>query len=138
MDQLSQPTERVAALRRRRTRILGVAGAVVAALAVWAIGVGLFGIDLLVSGGTVAVTSIFFESLIAALIGWAVLALLEHFSTRYARTIWTVGALAVLLLSLALPLTGAVTTTAKITLALMHLAVGAVLITTLRRTSPSP
>lgn len=136
--------ERVTSLparRRIRARALGVAGAVLAALAVWTAAVPLLGVDLLVRPGggrpqTVGPDSVVMASLIASLLGWALLALLEHRTAR-ARTIWTAVALVVVLLSLGAPLTGGVTTAAAVTLTLMHLAVAAVLITVLPLSSPT-
>jgi hypothetical protein len=75
-------------------------------------------------------------SLIASLLGWALLALLER-RTDLARAIWTGVALVVVLLSLGAPLTGGITTAAAVTLTLMHLAVAAVLITVLPLSSPT-
>jgi len=136
--------ERVTSLparQRIRARALGVAGAVLAALAVWTAAVPLLGVDLLVRPGggrtqTVGPGSVVIASLIASLLGWALLALLEHRTGR-ARTIWTAVALVVVLLSLGAPLTGGITTTAAVTLTLMHLAVAAVLITVLPLSSPT-
>jgi Family of unknown function (DUF6069) len=77
-------------------------------------------------------------SLVAALAGWALLALLERFTAR-ARTIWTAIALLVALLSLAGPLSILATTEANVlALALMHVVVAAVLIPILAGTSPAP
>jgi hypothetical protein len=78
-------------------------------------------------------------SLVAALAGWGLLALLERFTAR-PRTIWTAIAVLVGLLSLAGPLSTLASTTAAnaLALALMHLAVAAVLIPILAGTSPAP
>lgn len=129
----------LAASRRARARGLIVVGAVGAALAGWLVTVPLLGIDLRVQPGggaaqTVEAATVLAVSLTAAVAGWALLALLER-STRRARTTWTVLAAVVLLLSLAGPLTGAVTAAAGFVLAALHLLVGAVLIPGLRRTS---
>jgi hypothetical protein len=120
----------------RRSRALGVVGAVLAALAVWTAAVPLLGIDLLVRPGggpaqAVGPGSVVIASLIASLLGWALLALLEHRTVR-ARAIWTASALVAMLFSLGGPITAGVTTAAAVTLTLMHLAVAAVLITVLR------
>jgi hypothetical protein len=121
--------------RRIQARTLGVAGAVLAALAVWTSAVPLLGVNLLVrpGGGTtqhVGPGSVVIASVIASLLGWTVLALLEH-RTSHARAIWTALAVVAVLLSLGAPLTAGVTTAAALTLTLMHLAVAAVLITVL-------
>lgn len=131
------------AQRRARARGLVVAGAVASALGGWLVAAPLLDIDLFVQpsgGGTQAVTqtvgagAVLAASLTAALLGWALLAVLERW-TRRARTIWTVVAAVVLLLSLTGPLTGALTTPAAVALVALHLIVGAVLILGLRRTS---
>jgi len=132
--------------RPRRARALAVIAAALAALAVWLITDPLLGIDLTaptapgseelqpITPALVAGTS-----LVVALAGWALLALLERFTAR-ARTSWTAIALLVALLSLAGPLSALASTTAAnaVALALMHLAVATVLIPGLAGTSPSP
>ncbi len=127
--------------RRRRARAIGVASAAIAALAVWAVTVPLLGVDLLVRPGggtpqTVGPGTVAAASLIASLLGWALLTLLERRTDR-ARAVWTGLAVVVLLLSLGGPLTGGTTVSATAALTLMHLAVAAVLIPTLRRSSPT-
>lgn len=75
-------------------------------------------------------------SLCASLVGWALLAVLERL-TRAARTAWTAIALSVLVISYGGPLLGTgIPTGSRITLALMHTTVAAVLIAVLRSTSP--
>ncbi len=142
MTTSSTPPDRVAlpsSRHRTRLRMLGVAGAVLAPLIVWSIAVPVVGVDLTVRPGggstqTIGAGTILAVSLLASLLGWALLAVLEHRSAR-ARTRWTGGAVAVLLLSLAGPLTGATTATSKTVLVLMHLSLGAVLIPALRHSS---
>jgi hypothetical protein len=138
--------ESITRLRVRRpirARALGVVGAVLAALAVWTAAVPLLGVDLLVRPGggaaqAVGPGSVVFASLIASLLGWALLALLEHRTGRArARAIWTAVALVAMPLSLGAPITAGVTTAAAVTLTLMHLAVGAVLISVLRLSPPT-
>jgi hypothetical protein len=111
-----------------------VLGAVAVALAVWAAAVPLAGTELTVRvNGTsqpVGAGAVVATSLLAGLAGWALLAVLERFGRRPRRT-WTVIAVAVLVLSLAGPLGSGVNTVSATVLAGMHLAVGAVLITTL-------
>ena len=128
---------RSASAHVRRNRILGVAGAILAAMAVWAIEVPLLGIRLQTQYGngapqSVGIASVVLSSLAASLAGWGLLAILERRFAR-ARAIWTGIAIAVLLASLSVPLSAGTTTTAKVSLAMMHLAVAAVLIPTLRR-----
>ena len=120
-----------------RNRILGVAGATLAAVAVWAIEVPLLGIRLQTQYGnaapqSVGIASVVLSSLAASLAGWGLLAILERRLAR-ARAIWTGIAIAVLLASLSVPVSAGTTTTTKVALPMMHLAVAAVLIPTLRR-----
>jgi hypothetical protein len=124
-----------------RTRALGVAGAVLAAVAVWAVAVPLSGTHLLIRFGSGAAQSIGIDyvigaSLAASLAGWGLLALLERRTAR-ARRIWTGIACVVVVLSLSLPLTAGITMSSKVALALMHVAVAGVLIPAMRR-SPAP
>lgn len=132
-----------ASRRRARSRAFAVTAAVLTALVVWSVMVPLLGVELKVRmspGGssvqTVGVTSVLAVSLLASLLGWGLLARLERHNPR-AGIIWTITAGVVLLLSLGGPLTGAVTTGAKVALALLHLSVAAVLIPLLRRSSPT-
>lgn len=120
---------------RTTARPVAVAAAVGAGLAVWVVAVPVAGIDLAarVGGavtpiGPIAVAAV---ALLAGLAGWGLLTLLER-RTAHARRVWTVIAAAGLVLSLFGPL-GGVSPTAIVTLAGMHLAVGAVLIALLPR-----
>jgi Family of unknown function (DUF6069) len=125
--------------RISRTRALTVAGAVGAAVAVWAVAVPLLGLHLIIRFGngspqSVGIALVVGASLIGSLLSWGLLSLLETRTAR-AGAIWTVLAIAVLVVSLSLPLTAGVTVSTKIALALMHVAVGAVLIPMLPRGS---
>jgi Family of unknown function (DUF6069) len=129
--------DRSASAHVGRNRILGVAGATLAAMAVWAIEVPLLGIRLQTQFGNAAPQSVGLDlvvlsSLAGSLAGWGLLAILERRFAR-ARTIWTGIAIVVLLASFSLPVSAGTTTTTKVALAMMHLAVAAVLIPTLRR-----
>ena len=126
---------------RRGIRALAVAGAVAAAVAVWAVGEPLLGYDMVVKqpgqeprdlgAGAIAVFA-----LAASLLGWALLAGLERITSR-AGLIWTAVALTVLAASL-LPFIGVdASGGSKAVLMLTHLAVGAVLIPVFRRTATS-
>src|SRR5258706_10626466 len=89
---------RSASAHVRRNRILGVAGATLAAVAVWAIEVPLLGFRLQTQFGNAAPQSIGIElvalsSLAGSLAGWGLLAILERRFSR-ARTIWTGFAIA--------------------------------------------
>jgi hypothetical protein len=132
--------------RPRRARALAVIAAALAALAVWLVTDPLLGIDL--TGTTrpgsqelmsITPALVAGTSLVVALAGWALLALLERFTAR-ARAIWTAIAVLFALLSLAGPLSILASTSAAnaLALALMHLAVAAVLIPMLAGTSPAP
>ncbi len=121
-----------------RTALLGVLGAVVAAIAVWAVAT-VAGVDLAVRFGDgapidVTVVSVAMASLVASLAGWGLLVVLGLF-TAQARTVWTVIASIATLASLGGPLSTTASSAAKVSLIAMHLAVAAVLILTLRRTA---
>src|SRR6266852_65817 len=84
---------RTASAHVRRNRILGVAGATLAAVAVWAIEVPLLGIRLETQFGNAApqgvgIAAVVVSSLAGSLAGWGLLALLERRFAR-ARAIWT-------------------------------------------------
>ena len=120
-----------------RNRVLGVAGATLAAVAVWALAISILGSSLVIRFGdgapqTIGIELVVMGSLMGSLLGLGSLVLLERFTDR-ARTIWTVVAIGVLLVSLSLPLVAGTTVSTKAALALMHLAVASVLIPTLRR-----
>jgi hypothetical protein len=83
---------------------------------------------------TIGIGPVIGISLVAALLGWLLLALLDRRSPR-ARAVWTRAALAVLVVSLALPLTAATTTAAATGLIVLHLAVAAAVIPLMRRTA---
>ncbi|MCF0091850.1 DUF6069 family protein [Micromonospora sp. MH99] len=120
---------------RTRNRSVAVAVAVLAAVAVWS-GATLAGAQLTVDQGSgpqdVPVLAVLMTSALAALLGWALLAVLERFSAR-ATTIWTGIAVAVLVLSLLPALLVDASAGTRFTLVLMHLVVGAVVILGLRR-----
>jgi hypothetical protein len=128
---------------RRRARLLGVVAAVLVAEAVWALAEVLFGIRLQAPAGTaspepvdIGPLNVALASALLSLVGWAVLAGLERLTLR-ARRIWLVVALVGLAASLSTPLGGtAVSAANRLGLVLMHLAVGAVVISVLYRTSP--
>jgi len=136
---------RVTASSRRqvRSRVFAVTAAVLAALVAWSVAVPLLGVGLTVrtspGGGSVQTIGpgfVLVVSLLASLLGWGLLTVLER-RTHRAGTVWTGTAGVVLLLSLAGPLTAAVTTAGAVSLVLLHLSVAAVLIPLLRRTALS-
>ncbi|ACZ85521.1 DUF6069 family protein [Streptosporangium roseum] len=111
--------------------LLTVAGAPAAALAVWALAVPVAGTTPTVRMGTgtqpVEPGSVLVVSLLVGLAGWALLTVLERFASRPGR-IWTIVALAVLVLSLLGPFGSAVGIPTMLVLILMHLVVGIVLV----------
>ncbi len=120
-------------------RALVVLGAVVAAVLVWFVAVPLLGNDVTVPaspGATervdLGVGPVIGTALIAGLLGWALLAVLERFTQR-ALTVWTVIAVVVLIVSM--PFMPGFSGTERTVLALLHLAVGAMLIVGFRRTA---
>jgi hypothetical protein len=125
--------------RRVGRRALVVAGTVAATALVWAVGEPLLGHDLVVTSPgkptqDLGLSAPVVVALGAGLLGWAALAVLERITAR-ALLIWTIAALVILAASF-LPLTGVEASGgSKVVLALMHVAVAAVLIPGLRRTS---
>ncbi|WP_214409531.1 DUF6069 family protein [Sphaerisporangium fuscum] len=111
-------------------RAITVAGAVVAALALWGLTGPVAGIDLAARLGEavqpVGPAAVVAASLVAGLAAWGLLAVLERL-VRRPRRVWTIVAVVVLVLSLAGPL-GAADTGSMLALAGMHLVVAAVLI----------
>lgn len=128
-------TRRVTSSPDRRRRALTVAAATAAAVLPW-IAAQATSVELEVATVgrppmVVALPIVVTAALAASLAGWGALALLERRTGR-ARRIWTAVAVAVLLISLApLPAVDAAAG-ARVYLALMHVAVGAVLIPGLR------
>jgi hypothetical protein len=124
----------------RRTRVLAVAGAALAALAGWAIADPVAGVDLTVRQGPdatpqeVGPAAVVLVSVLAGLAAWAALAVLERISASAGRD-WTILAGVVLVLSLTGPIAAATTTTGKAALAGMHLVVAAVLVPLLARST---
>ncbi|MET8259282.1 DUF6069 family protein [Micromonospora sp. NPDC005205] len=120
-----------------RRRALGVAAAVVAPLAIWAIG-ALAGVDYTVESPgqpatVIGAGAIVMIALVAALLGWASLALLERFASRVARPVWISLAIVVTVLSF-VPLLGVEATGgAKLALGATHVAVAVALIALLPR-----
>ena len=127
-------------MRTLYSRTFIVVWAAVAALLIWLVQGPLTGADLVVRNGdatsTVGPVAVVVVALAVGLVGWALLALLERVTSR-GRLVWSIIAVAVLLLSLVGPL-GATTIQAKGALAAMHAVVGAILIAGLTRTSRRP
>lgn len=126
---------------RRRARLVAVAVAVGAALAIWVVAELVFGFELQSPAfpgqpsSDIGPAIVVATAAIASLAGWGLLAALERVTAR-ARALWTVTTLVVLVASLGGPLSGTgITAANRAVLTLMHLAVGAVLIPALARTS---
>ncbi len=120
---------------RRRIRAAAVGGTVLANTLLW-LGADALGVDFVLTDsagtGVVGLVPTIAFTVIFALLGWGTLALLERF-TRRARTIWTVLATVVLLLSMVPIFLEQATTGTRTALVLIHLAVAAVLIPALRK-----
>ncbi|MEV1289079.1 DUF6069 family protein [Micromonospora sp. NPDC049679] len=122
---------------RAGRRALVVLAAVLAASLVWLIAVPLLAIEVTVPvryGAServdLALVPVVFAALLAGLAGWALLAVLERFTTK-ARLIWTVIALVVFVVTL--PWMPDATAAEITVLALLHAAVAAALIPGLPR-----
>ncbi len=139
----SQDVREGAAGARRLGRALAVAAAVLAAVVVWLVARTVFDQDLAVRqpgrGATeVDIVPVLVFAIVPSLAGWALLAALERFAAARARTVWTVVAVAVLLLSFTPILQVQATGATKAVLALMHVVVGAALILGFWRTARGP
>lgn len=118
---------------------LAVVAASGAAVAVW-LAAWVNGTELLVtppghSPMVVALPAVAGTAMAAGLVGWAALAVLRRV-TRRARTLWTALALATLVASFALILSVQASVGVRAFLTLMHVAVAAVLVPSMRRTVP--
>lgn len=116
-----------------------MAGAAGAAAVVWLVAVPLLDLSVTVPEAPGSATReplglalVLMTAAVASLAGWALLAVLERL-TRRAAAIWTGVALVVLVVTM--PYAGDFTATERAVLATMHLAVAAVLVPALRRTS---
>lgn len=124
---------------RAGLRVAGVVGGAVAATALWLLAVPVGGADLSVTTagqqpmvvGPLVVTG---AALIGGGAGWASLALLERFVVR-ARSLWLGVVVVVLVLTGVNAATAGDSTAAAVWLNLMHLAVAAVVVPVLARTS---
>jgi lysylphosphatidylglycerol synthetase-like protein (DUF2156 family) len=125
---------------RFRSRLLAWLGGAVAGLVVWVIAGPIAGADLraAVPGGgeqEIIAVAVVVSALLQGGIGWAVLALLERFLAR-ALTIWLVIAVVVLVGAGIWAAVSALNTETAVWLNVMHVAVAAVLVPVLARTSP--
>ncbi|MEU8157437.1 DUF6069 family protein [Micromonospora sp. NPDC048986] len=115
------------------------AGATVVAVVEFALLNSVAGVDLAVRSANstrqITVAAVIAATVVAALAGWALLAVLERRTGR-SRVWWTSIAVIVLLLSLVVGPPSGVGGAAKATLALLHLSVGVILILGLPRSRP--
>jgi len=142
---MSEATARLLSMRpsvahpRRLTRPALVVGAVAATLAVWLFA-DLAGVELAVRSGAanaqpLGPASVALASLTAGLAAWGLLAGLERVASR-PRGAFTTIAVAILVVSLAGPISLGATAAATATLACMHLTAAAVLIPGMARSTP--
>lgn len=83
---------------------------------------------------TINVAMVIGVTALVGIIAWGLLSVLERMMTHErARTIWTVVALAIFLLSLLGPLSGGVNASSKIVLACMHIGAAATIIPLMRQ-----
>jgi hypothetical protein len=127
-------------LTTRRLRHATVTATSVTAAASWAVVTHVAGVHLTVRFPHSAATTVGLGTIVPAavaitLLGWGLLAALETRVTQ-PRRIWTIAAVAVLLVSLALPIAFATTTAAAVGLVAIHLAVAAVAVTGLAFLAP--
>lgn len=134
-----QSTERAVRRRSRARRLLVVAAATLAPMAVVAVATAV-GVELrVVMPGKPAMTigqpMIFVAGLLSSLAGWAVLAVLERL-TRRAHPIWIALAAVVLLVSMAPIAQAEASAATRSVLAATHVVVAAVLVPGLLRAHP--
>ncbi len=123
----------------RRNRHATVAATAATAATSWAVVTQVAGVHLGVQFPSSGPTTVALGPTIGAaatitVLGWAVLALLETTASRPRRT-WVAVAVAVLFVSLGVPVAFATTASAAVGLAAIHVAVAAVAITGLARTA---
>ena len=136
------PGTETRAAGRVRWRAAVTAVATVAAALVWVLAVPVLGHDLLVPGRgdrdpmEITLPLVVGTALVASLAGWGLLEVLERV-TRRAAAVWRAVAALALLVSFAPPLlTEGIDTGTRVTLAMMHVVVAAVLIPALPRARP--
>jgi len=129
----------VPGVKQGRTRALCVAGGALAAVLAWIVEVPLLGIHLNFRFGTghiqtISAGQVIGVTVVASLLGWLLLTLLER-RTLHAQPLWMTIALVALAVSLALPLAAGTTTSAAVGLVVMHLTVGAAVIPAMAHTA---
>ena len=135
--------QRFSSGERQWKRALAVVAGVIAAEALWVVAELVFGVRLQAPAGNgyprpvdIGPGTVAIASAVLSLVGWGLLALLERF-TSWARRIWLGLTAVALVLSFALPLGGTgVMAADRAMLVLMHLAVAAIVMPVLYRTSP--
>ncbi|WP_229073325.1 DUF6069 family protein [Actinoplanes sp. DH11] len=136
MDTTTRTTSTVVGNSKIRTRVIAIGIALVAAALIWIVATAA-GAPMEVDQGQgvmpVGLVPVVVATVLAGLLGWGLLALLER-SARGA-TIWTVIAGVVTALSFLPVLTSEATTGTRLALAAMHLAVAVALIPLFRRSS---
>jgi hypothetical protein len=141
--QFAEPTgvSRGSLWRRHTARPLTIALGVLTALAVWTVSELGFGVDVRQPAFGTGVPQdltagpIIVASVVAGLVAWLALALLERL-TRHARAAWVALAALALAASLGAPLSGrGIDGGSRLVLALLHFTVGTLLIVLLARTS---
>ncbi|WP_329330471.1 DUF6069 family protein [Streptomyces luteogriseus] len=127
-------------MSRRRRRLSVTALTVLAPVLVWVVADPLLGHRLRIADGeqtlAIGAVPVAVVALVASLSGWGLLATLERLGVRRARALWTGVAGAVLAVSFLPFLGGGMDGGTRVSLALMHLAVAAVLIPGLGGRSP--
>jgi len=125
--------------RTRRAR--AVIGAVGPAVVIWVVVVPLLGHRLIVTGGPPGREALeigLAPVVVIALAGWGLLALLERLLPRFARRMWTITAVAVLLLSFVPLLAPGMSVATRITLGVPHFAIAGGLIPSMARVPARP
>ncbi|EST37946.1 hypothetical protein N566_10140 [Streptomycetaceae bacterium MP113-05] len=119
-------------------RIITVIVATLVTAAVWFVARVGFDVEVIAKTGAsetkVQLPSVIIATVVSGLLGWGLLELLERKASS-PRTVWTIVAVVVLVLSVFGGPLGGLTTGAKVTLGLLHLAAGLVLIPGLARTA---
>lgn len=121
--------------RRALTVVMAVAAAAIAFVIEQAVVSEPFTVEF--SGGaaqTVGIGSVLVSAAVSSLLGWAAVAFLEKVAAGKAKLLWTILAVAVLLISFGGPLGAVAATSTKVCLVFLHVLVGAILISRLPRT----
>lgn len=119
-------------------RIITVVAATLVTAAVWFVARVAFDVEVIAKTGAsetrVQLPSVIIATVVAGLLGWGLLELLERKASS-PGTVWSIVAVVVLVLSMFGGPLGGVTTDAKVTLAVLHVTAGLVMIPGLARTA---